>query len=133
MSQHPPPPYGGTPPGGWGPPGPPSSWGPPQPRPPGGLPVWGQVLAGAGIGLFAGVLLLVVVLAVVATQAGSAEISGQTLFWLVVLVPILCPVPMLLFRPTRMWGVGLIIGIAVSTISLAGVCAAIITGLDGSA
>ncbi|MCD4536044.1 hypothetical protein LRP67_18300 [Nocardioides sp. cx-169] len=133
MSQQSPPPYGGTPPGGWGPPGPPSPWGPPPPRPPGGLPVWGQVLAGGGIGLFAGVLLLVLVLAVVATQTGSAEISGQTLFWLVVLVPILCPVPMLFFNPTRMWGVGLMIGIAVSTISLAGVCAAIITGLDGSA
>jgi hypothetical protein len=134
VSQQPPPPYGGTPPGGWGPPGPPGQWGPPPPRPPGGLPVWGQVLAGAGIGLFAGVVLLILVVVLVASaQGGDDDMSGATFFWLAVLVPILVPVPLLFFRPTRRWGVGLVIGVALSTISLAGACAAIITGLDGSA
>jgi hypothetical protein len=130
VSQQPPPPYGGTPPGEWGPPAP---WGgPPPPKPPGGLPVWGQVLAGAGIGLFAGVVLmvLVVVVAASAQQDSSDELSGATLFWLAVLVPLAFPVPLLFFRHTRMWAVGLIIGTALSTISLAGACAWIITGLS---
>lgn len=132
MSDQPPPSYGGTPPGQWGPPAP---WGPPPPpRHPGGLPVWGQVLAGAGIGLFAGVILLILVFALAASaQSGSDSMSGATLFWLVVIVPTVLPVPMLFFTPTRYWGVGLMIGIALSTISLAGACAAILTGLDGGA
>jgi hypothetical protein len=140
VSQEPPPPppggpyYGGTPPGQWGPPGP---WEPGRqlpPRPPGGIPVWAQVLSGTAIGLFAGIALLILVVIVVASaQDGNEDLSGATFFWIAVLVPVLFPVPMLFFRPTRMWGVGLMIGVAVSTISLAGACAAIITGLEGSA
>lgn len=128
MSDQPPPPYGGPPPGQWGPP---SQWGqqPPPPRPPGGLPVWGQVLAGAGIGLVLGGVLMGVVLAFLATS-GSADISGETIFALVVLVPLACPVPLLVFRHTRMWAVGLLIGIGLTTISLAGGCALIINGLS---
>jgi hypothetical protein len=134
VSQEPPPPYGGTPPGQWGPPGP---WEPGRqlpPRPPGGIPVWAQVLSGIGIGLFAGIALLILVVVVVAGTLGDDEdMSGTTFFLVAALVPVLFPVPMLFFRPTRMWGVGLIIGVALCTISLAGACAAIITGLEGSA
>ena len=125
MSQYPPPPYGGPPPGQWGP--------PPPPRPPGGLPVWGQVLAGSGIGLVAGPIVLLLVLGVLfgaLADSPDSDVSGGTVFALCVLVPTLLPVPMLFFRPTRMWAVGLIIGAGLSTISLAGACAYLITGLS---
>jgi hypothetical protein len=104
------------------------------PRPPGGIAVWAQVLSGIAIGLFAGVALLVLVVIVIAGALGDDEnMSGTTFFWIAVLVPVLFPAPMLFFRQTRMWGVGLIIGVALCTISLAGACATIITGLEGSA
>jgi len=51
------------------------------------------------------------------------DISGEAFFAICVLVPTLLPVPMLFFRPTRMWAVGLVIGAGFSTIALAGACA----------
>jgi hypothetical protein len=91
--------------------------------------VWGQVLTGAGIGLVIGGVLMGVVLALV-VASGAEDISGEAVFALVVLVPLACPVPLLFFRHTRMWAVGLLIGIGLVTISLAGACALIITGLS---
>ncbi len=44
----------------------------------------------------------------------------------------LLPTPLLLFRPTRMWAVGLIIGAGVSCVALAGTCALILNAFSGS-
>ena len=56
----------------------------------------------------------------------------EAVFALVVLVPIALPAPLLLFRPTRMWAVGLIIGAGVCCVTLAGTCAIILDVLGGS-
>ena len=127
MSQLPPPPYGGPPPGQWGYP-------PPPPPRQGGLSAWAQVGFGALIGTFAGPIVLVMVIFVIGAAAAEnydADISGEMVFALCVLVPTLLPVPMLFFKVTRMWAVGLVIGAGISTIALEGTCALIITGLSG--
>lgn len=91
--------------------------------------MWGQVVTGAGIGLVLEVALMLVVLVVIALMSSTSDdMSGSAVFVLVVLVPLACPVPLLFFRHTRMWGVGLLIGIGLSTISLAGACAYLING-----
>jgi hypothetical protein len=93
--------------------------------------VWGQVLAGCGIGLvLGGVLMGVVLVLLVSSPSASADITGEAIFALVVPVPLACPVPLLFFKHTRMWAVGLLIGIGVTTITLAGACALILTGLS---
>ncbi|MDP2772020.1 MAG: hypothetical protein Q8O61_00570 [Nocardioides sp.] len=127
MSQYPPPPSGGPPPGQWGMP-------PPQTPRPRGVSPWGQVGLGALIGMIAGPIVLLLVLFVIGAVAAENydnDITGELVFALCVLVPTLLPVPLLFFRATRMWAVGVIIGAGLSTIALAGACALIITGLSG--
>lgn len=136
MSEQPPPPQGGQP--QWQP-----QWGqqpyyPPPPSPGGGgLSGWAQVALGGLIGLVVGPVVLLVVLVIIGAASADSSgegITGEMVFALCVLVPTLLPVPMLFFRVTRMWAVGLVIGAGVASISLAGACALIITGLsEGSA
>lgn len=117
----------------------PPTWGPSPYYPPptprsGGLSSWAQVLLGALIGGVCGVVVLVLVLILIAGVGGNydSSLSGEAVFALCVLVPTLLPVPLLFFRVTRMWAVGLVIGAGLSTIALAGSCALILTGLEGS-
>lgn len=126
-----------TPPPGYGPPG----YGPPYPPPPSpyqqqpGMAGWSKVLIGAVLGMVGGVIVLVAVLILIgSTVSSDTSITGEMVFALCVLVPTLLPAPMLFFRATRMWAVGLMIGAGLSTIVLAGACAYIIQGLtEGSA
>lgn len=126
--------------------GPPPGYGygqpyPPQPSPyhqQPGMAGWSKVLIGAVLGMVGGVIVLVAVLLIIGFTADSwsgdgGGITGEAVFALCVLVPTLLPAPMLLFRATRLWAVGLMIGAAMSTVVLAGTCAYIITGLEGSA
>lgn len=130
---HGPPAYG--PPTGYG------AYGQPYPPPPSpyheqpGMAGWSKVLIGAVLGMVGGVIVLVAVLLIIASTVSSdTSITGEMVFALCVLVPTLLPVPMLFFRVTRMWAVGLMIGAGLSTIVLAGACAYIIQGLtEGSA
>lgn len=118
--------------------GQPPQWGqqpyyPPPPPPRSGLSGWAQAGFGSLIGIFAGPIVLLMVLGVLlgaSADGYSEDFSGELVFALCVLVPTLLPVPLLFFRATRMWAVGIIIGAGVSTIALAGTCALIITGLS---
>ncbi len=139
MTQPPGPPVG---PPSYGQPGAPA-YGSPYPptayqHQQGGMAGWAKVLVGGLIGTVAGVAVLVAVLVVVASQADNVSgepggISGEAVFALCVLVPTLVWAPMLLFRATRLWAVGLMIGAGLSSVVLAGACAYIIQGLEGSA
>lgn len=128
------------------PPMPPPGYGPPhQPFPSPyqqqpGMAGWSKVLLGAVIGMAGGVVVLVAVLLLIAFTAGSSSgggdgggITGEMVFALCVLVPTLLPAPMLFFRATRLWAVGLMIGAGLSSVVLAGTCAYLIQGLEGSA
>ncbi len=44
--------------------------------------------------------------------------------------PLLLPIPLLFTKPTRPWGVGILIGVALTLIVLGGLCAAIIASLN---
>jgi hypothetical protein len=92
---------------------------------------WAQVLIGGLIGLGLGVGGLVLVVTIVVRV--YAQASGTVVFGLGVLVPLLLPTPLLFFRQTRMWAVGLMIGCAVSSIGLAGSCVLIANSLSGAA
>lgn len=56
------------------------------------------------------------------------RLEGAPLFAAVVLVPTALPVPLLLFKPTRWWGIGMMVGTAVTAIVVAGLCVLIISG-----
>ena len=124
MSGPPPP---GPPPPGW-PPGP-----PPRPHGPPASPdvsPWLGILLGAFvIGPVVGTLVPIAVVAVL--SSGSVD-NGWTYFVLAVVVPLVVPVPLLFWKPTRPWGVGIIIGAALTAIVLAGSCAWIILEFENA-
>lgn len=100
-----------------------------------GMPGWSKVLIGGVAGMAVGLIVLVAVLVVIGSAASSrdTDLNGAMVFALCVLVPTLLPTPMLLFRATRMWAVGLVIGAGLSSLVLAGAGAYIIRGLtEGS-
>ncbi len=109
----------------------PAASGPPYGRPALGPSPWAQVLLGGLIGLVLGVGGLVLVVIVIVNV--DAQASGTVVLGLGVLVPLLLPTPLLFFRQTRMWAVGLMIGCAVSSIGLAGTCVLIANSLSGAA
>lgn len=101
-----------------------------------GMAGWSKVLIGGVLGMTGGVIVLIAVLIVIGSSADNFNgtgggISGQAVFALCVLVPTLLPAPMLLFRATRLWAVGLMIGAGLSTVVLAGTCAVIIQSFTG--
>jgi hypothetical protein len=118
---------------GWTPPPYPSQ--PPQPpqRPPGGLPTWAQILIGAVAGPF--------VLGAAAVPAGAlASFVGDSgasgvggLISLAGLgVPFVVWLGAVVWRPTRWYAVGALIGFALLVIVLAGVCIALITAMSST-
>lgn len=94
-------------------------------QPPPMSPWVGYLVGALAIGPIAGVFLsifMVMVLGSMGVESGAALLVGA------VVVPTVMPVPLLFFKPTRPWGIGIMIGIALTSIVLGGVCVAIVSG-----
>ncbi|KGN37791.1 hypothetical protein [Knoellia subterranea] len=134
MSNQPPPgqdphshnPYGQNPQGQnpYGQPVPQNPYGAYPPAP--GLPNWAKTLFGVLIGL--PVSIFAPILAFVLTEVPGP--TGLKIF-LVTVLPALIGVPFLFGKSTRPWGVGLIIGLAIGSLVLGGLCVSIIEGSSG--
>ncbi|MFW5473397.1 hypothetical protein ACOCJ5_08815 [Knoellia sp. CPCC 206450] len=130
------------PPHGQLPPGPPPYGQPPQGRapyaqqPPGpygptyaqrppapGLPSWAKVVLGALIGL-----LVSVGSPLLAFGLAGIDAPVELLVFLVTIIPVLLASPLLIARQTRFWGVGIMLGLAVGSFVLGGVCVSLISG-----
>lgn len=135
---------------GWQPPGPL----PPQPGPPHGQLPYGQnpygggttsyyqptdsggmstsvkVVLGVLIGVFAGFFLWIV--AAIGFAAGGTGDGTGFLFFSAV-APLLVPAPLLIWKATRPWAAGLLVGTALVSIGLSSLCSAVISGYNGGA
>ena len=142
-----------TPDDAWQPPGPPPppwqpppgqypGYGPPYDRPPPGQNPYGgdttsyyqpidsggmsstvKVVLGLVIGIFAGFFLWIV--AAIGFSAGGTSSDSGFLFFAAV-APLVVPAPLLIWRATRPWAVGLLMGTAISSIGMSGLCASLI-------
>ena len=140
-----------TPDDAWQPPGPPPppppvppdqypGYGPPYDRPPPGQNPYGgdttsyyqpidsggmsstvKVVLGVVIGVFAGFFLWV--FAAIVFSVGT-----EFLFFAAV-APLVVPAPLLIWQATRPWAVGLLMGTAISSIGMSGLCASLISSL----
>ncbi len=123
-----PPPYGQ--PGQPGqPPPPPNPYGarqsyPYQPIDSGGMSATAKIVLGAVIGLFGGFVLWFVA---AISFVGAGDETSFLLF--AALAPIVVPMPLLIWRTTRPWAVGLLIGTATSSIGLSSLCSSMISGV----
>ncbi len=143
-----------TPDDAWQPPGPelPSplsgqypGYGPPYDRPPPGQNPYGgdttsyyqpidsggmsstvKVVLGVVIGVFAGFFLWV--FAAILFSLGVSDTGNEFLFFAAV-APLVVPAPLLIWQATRPWGVGLLMGTAISSIGMSGLCASLISSL----
>ena len=145
-----------TPDDEWQPPGPqPPPWqpppgqypgyGPPYDRPPpaqnpyggdttsyyqpidsGGMSSTVKVVLGLVIGIFAGFFLWIV--AAIGFSAGGTSSDSGFLFFAAV-APLVVPAPLLIWQATRPWGVGLLMGTAISSIGMSGLCASLIASI----
>ena len=140
-----------TPDDAWQPPGPElpppppgqySGYGPPYDRPPPGQNPYGgdttsyyqpidsggmsstvKVVLGVVIGVFAGFFLWV--FAAILFSLGVSDTGPEFLFFAAV-APLVVPAPLLIWQATRPWGVGLLMGTAISSIGMSGLCASLI-------
>ena len=121
----------------WQPPGPP----PPQPSPAqqnpyggsttnyyqpidsGGMSSGVKIFLGVVIGIFGGFFLWIVA-AFAFAAGGTGSDEGFLLFAAV--APLVVPAPLLIWQATRPWGVGLLIGTAVSSIGLSSLCSSML-------
>ena len=142
-----------TPDDAWQPPGPPPppwhpppgqypGYGPPYDRPPPGQNPYGgdttsyyqpidsggmsstvKVVLGLVIGIFAGFFLWIV--AAIGFSAGGTS-SGSDFLFFAAVAPLVVPAPLLIWQATRPWAVGLLMGTALSSIGMSGLCASLI-------
>ncbi len=148
------PPDESTPDDAWQPPGPElppphpgqyPGYGPPYDRPPPGQNPYGgdttsyyqpidsggmsstvKVVLGVVIGVFAGFFLWV--FAAILFSLGVSDTGNEFLFFAAV-APLVVPAPLLIWQATRPWGVGLLMGTAISSIGMSGLCASLISSL----
>lgn len=112
----------------FGPPGVPW-YGPPQPpvRSSGSTNLWLGIiiggLIGGAVGLFSPIWMLML-----ADPTTGVHVSDSMALVLSVVLPVLLCVPLLPFRPTRPWGIGLILGLAGSSIVMSGLCYMMVSG-----
>ncbi len=85
-----------------------------------------KIVIGVVIGVFGGFFLWFV--AAIAFSAGGTG-SGDGFLFFAAVAPLIVPAPLLIWRPTRPWALGLLIGTAISSIGMSGICATLITGL----
>ncbi|CAN7274935.1 hypothetical protein [Knoellia sp. LjRoot47] len=107
------------------PPGPHGPYGPmyPQQPLPTGLPSWAKVVLGGLIGLVASVGSPLLAFALAGVQAPT-----ELLVLLVTIIPPLLASPLLIAKSTRMWGVGVMLGLSLGSLVLGGACVSLISG-----
>jgi hypothetical protein len=88
----------------------------------GGMPSAVKVVLGVVIGLFAGFVLWI--MAALGFATSGVDDDGFLLF--AALVPLIVPAPLLFWPASRPWGVGLLIGTAISSIGLSSLCSALL-------
>jgi hypothetical protein len=153
MTQPPDEPREGRPDEEWQPPTPPPpgqypGFGPPYDRPPPGQNPYGgetmsyygpttsggmsrslKVVLGVVIGLFGGIFLWFVALV---GFVGTTSSGDQILFF-AALAPLVVPAPLLIWKATRPWAAGLLVGTALASIGLSSLCSAMISSFEGGA
>jgi hypothetical protein len=82
-----------------------------------------KVVLGLVIGIFAGFFLWIVA-AIGFSASGTSSDSGFLFFAAV--APLVVPAPLLIWQATRPWAVGLLMGTAISSIGMSGLCASLI-------
>jgi hypothetical protein len=83
-----------------------------------------KVVLGVVIGVFAGFFLWV--FAAILFSVGVSDTGNEFLFFAAV-APLVVPAPLLIWQATRPWGVGLLMGTAISSIGMSGLCASLIS------
>ena len=81
-----------------------------------------KVVLGVLIGLFAGFFLWFVALIGISDTTGS----NDEIFLFAAVAPLVVPAPLLLWKATRPWAAGLLIGTAVTSIGLSSFCSALL-------
>ena len=97
-----------------------------QPIDSGGMSSTVKVVLGMVIGVFAGFFLWIV--AAILFSAGGTGSDTDFLFFAAV-APLVVPAPLLIWQATRSWAVGLLMGTAISSIGMSGLCASLINSL----
>ena len=97
-----------------------------QPIDSGAMSSTAKVVLGAVLGLCAGIFLWFV--AVILFSAGGTSDGNDFLFFAAV-VPLVVPAPLLIWKATRPWAVGLLMGTAISSIGMSGLCASLLSSL----
>jgi hypothetical protein len=85
-----------------------------------------KVVLGAVLGLCAGIFLWFV--AVILFSVGGTSNGNGFLFFAAV-APLVVPAPLLIWKATRPWAVGLLMGTAISSIGMSGLCASLLSSL----
>ena len=97
-----------------------------QPIDSGAMSSTAKVVLGAVLGLCAGIFLWFV--AVILFTAGGPSNGNDFLFFAAV-APLVVPAPLLIWQATRPWAVGLLMGTAISSIGMSGLCASVLSSL----
>jgi hypothetical protein len=87
-----------------------------------------KVVLGVVIGLAGGFFLWLVALFGFAGSTGD-----DAVFFYAAVAPLLVPAPLLIWKATRPWAVGLLMGTAVTSIGLSSLCSAMLSGYNGGA
>jgi hypothetical protein len=124
-------------------------YGPPYDAPPGHNPYGGATMsfyssAGSGgmsrtlkvvlgvlIGLAGGFFLWFV--ALLGFVGSSSSGDSDAVFFFAAVAPLLVPAPLLIWKATRPWAVGLLMGTAVASIGMSSLCSAMINSFEGGA
>jgi hypothetical protein len=96
-----------------------------QPIDSGGMSTAAKVVLGGVIGLLAGGFLWFF------TAIVFLGADADSFLLLSAVAPLLVPAPLLIWKATRPWAVGILIGTAIVSIGLAGLCSWMITDLNG--
>lgn len=91
----------------------------------GGMSSAAKIVLGVLIGLFGGFFLWLFAAILFAGVTNASGSDNAFLFWAAV-APLLVPAPLLIWRATRPWAVGLLIGTAVCSIGLSSLCSSVI-------
>jgi len=132
-------------------PGPYPGYGPPYDRPPGpsghnpygggttnyyqpidsgGMSSSVKIVLGVVIGIFGGFFLwFVAAVGFAATSSGD----GNGFLFLAAVAPLVVPAPLLIWKATRPWAAGLLMGTAVASIGMSSLCSAMISSFEGGA
>ena len=86
----------------------------------------GGLVIGPILAFFSPVVAVTVGSEIAYADGGSSDGSFFALLVVGLLAPLLIPVPLLFWRSTRPWGVGMLIGAALTLIVLGGLCAGFI-------